>query len=66
MGLLAHALKPSGPTLGRPPYSDRPSLGDLVPNLISSPRVFGKRALILINQIFLLVVKLLSALFELE
>jgi hypothetical protein len=31
MGLLAHALRPSGPTHGRSPYSSRPSPGDVVP-----------------------------------
>jgi hypothetical protein len=38
----------------------------MVPNLVSSPRVLGKRALILVNLIFLLMVKLPSALSELE
>jgi hypothetical protein len=38
----------------------------MVPDLISSPRVLGKRALTQVNQTFLLVVKLLSAPFELE
>jgi hypothetical protein len=31
MGLLAHALRPSGPTHGRPPYSVRLSPGNVVP-----------------------------------
>jgi hypothetical protein len=69
MGLLAHALRPSGLTLGRPPYSSRPSPGDVVAmvlDLISSQRLLGKRALILIIQIFLLAVKLLSAPSDLE
>jgi hypothetical protein len=38
MGSLACALRPSGLTLGRPPYSLLPSPGDVVPmvlNLIS-------------------------------
>jgi hypothetical protein len=55
MCLLAHTLRLSGPTHGRPPYSIRSSLGDvvpMVPDLVSSPRVLGKRALILVNQIF--------------
>jgi hypothetical protein len=38
----------------------------MVPYLISSPRVLGKRALILVNQIFLLVVKLPSVPLNLE
>jgi hypothetical protein len=52
MGLLARALSPSGLTHGRPPYSSLPSPGDvvpMVPNLVSSSRVLGKRILILIN-----------------
>jgi hypothetical protein len=69
MGLLARVLSPSGMTHGRHPYSSLLSPGDVVPvvpNLISSPRVLGKRALILVNQIFLLVVKLPSAPSNLE
>jgi hypothetical protein len=57
MGLLAHVLRPSGPTHGKPPCSFLLSLGDvvpMVPNLVSSPRVLGKQALILVNQILLL------------
>jgi hypothetical protein len=57
MGLLACALRSSGPTHGRPPCSVRPSPGDvvsMVPDLVSSTRVLDKRALILVNQIFLL------------
>jgi hypothetical protein len=57
MGLLARVLRPSGPTHDRPPCSFLLSLGDMVPMvsiLISSPRVLGKRALILVNQILLL------------
>jgi hypothetical protein len=38
----------------------------MVPVVISSPRVLGKRDLILVNQIFLLVVNLPSALSDLE
>jgi hypothetical protein len=41
MGLLAHALRPSGPTLGRPPYSSRLCPGDVVPmipDLVTSVR----------------------------
>jgi hypothetical protein len=38
----------------------------MVPNLVSSPRVLDKRALILVNQIFLLLAKLLSALSDME
>jgi hypothetical protein len=56
MGSLACALRPSGLTLGRLPYSFPPSPGDvvpMVPNLVSSPRVLGKRAMIL-NQLDLL------------
>jgi hypothetical protein len=51
MGLLTRALRLSGPTHGRPPYSIQPSLGDVVPmlpDLVNSPRVLGKRALILL------------------
>jgi hypothetical protein len=69
MGLLARSLRPSGPTHGRPPCSFRLSLADMVPmvpDLISSPRVLGKRALILVHQFFQLVVKLPSALSDLE
>jgi hypothetical protein len=69
MGLLARALRSSGPILGRLPCSSRPSLGDvvpMVPDLVSSPRVLGKQALIVVNKIFLLVVKLSSAPFDLE
>jgi hypothetical protein len=46
MGILAHVLRPSGLTPGE--------VVPMVPNLISSPQVLGKRALILINQTFLL------------
>jgi hypothetical protein len=63
MSLLAHAFRLSGPTHGGPPCSSRPSLGDvapMLPDLISSPRLLGKRALILVNQIFLLVAMLLT------
>jgi hypothetical protein len=69
MGFLACALRPSGPTHGRTPFSSWTSLGDVVPmvsDLVSNPRVLGKRALILVNHIFLLVVKLPSASFDLE
>jgi hypothetical protein len=69
MGLLACALRPSGLTKGRPPYFSLPSPGDvvpMVPNLVSSLRLLGKRALILVNQIFLLLAKLSSALYSLE
>jgi hypothetical protein len=38
----------------------------MVPDLVSSPRVLGKQALIVVNKIFLLVVKLSSAPFDLE
>jgi hypothetical protein len=38
----------------------------MVPNLISGPQVLGKRALILVNQIILLMAKLSSALSDLE
>jgi hypothetical protein len=31
MGLLARALRPSGPTHGRPPCSSRPTIEDVVP-----------------------------------
>jgi hypothetical protein len=31
MGLLARALRMSGPTNGKPPYSSRPSPEDVVP-----------------------------------
>jgi hypothetical protein len=64
MSLMSRALRPSGLTLGRPPCSFCLSPGDVVPmipDLISSPRVPDKRALILVNQIFLLVAKLPSA-----
>jgi hypothetical protein len=40
-----------------PPYSVWPSPGDavpMVPDLINSSRLLGKRALILVNQFFLL------------
>jgi hypothetical protein len=69
MGLLARALRLSGPTHGSPPSSSLPSLGDMVPmvtNLVSSPRVLGKRALMQDNQIFLLLMKLSSAPSDLE
>jgi hypothetical protein len=69
MSLLAHALRPSGLTLGRPHCSSRSSPEDVVPmvlDLVSNPRVLSKRALILVNQIFLLVVKLLLASSDLE
>jgi hypothetical protein len=69
MGLLACALGPSGRTLDRPPCSYWLSSGDvvpMVPDLLSSPRVLGKRGLILINKIFLLAVMLPSAPSDLE
>jgi hypothetical protein len=69
MRLLARVLRPSGPTHGRPPYSFRPSSRDVVPmvsDLVHSPQVLGKQALSLVNQTSLLVVKLLSAPFDLE
>jgi hypothetical protein len=68
MGLLTRVLRLSGLTHGRPPCSFLPSSGDmvpLVPNLVSSPSDC-KQALILVNQIFLLLVKLPSALSDLE
>jgi hypothetical protein len=53
-----------------PPCSSLSSPGDVVSvvlNLVSSPpQVLGKRALILVNQIFLLLVKLPSAPSNLE
>jgi hypothetical protein len=52
-----------------PPRFSWSRLGDVVPmvsDLVSSPRVLGKRVLILVNQIFLLMVKLLSAPSDLE
>jgi hypothetical protein len=57
MGPLACVLRPSGSTHGRPPCFFLLSPGvvvPMVPNLISSPQVLDKWALILINQIFLL------------
>jgi hypothetical protein len=69
MSLLACALRLSGSTLGRPSCSSRLSLGEvvpMVPDLVSSLRVLDKRALIPVNQIFLLVVNLPSAPFDLE
>jgi hypothetical protein len=69
MDLLAHSFTPSGSTHGRPPYSNLLSLGDVVPtvpNLVNSPRVLRKRALILVNQIFLLLAKLSSALSDIK
>jgi hypothetical protein len=45
MSLLAHALSPSGLTHGRSPCSSLSSTEDvvpMVPNLVSSPRVFAK------------------------
>jgi hypothetical protein len=50
MAPLARAFRPSGLSLGRPPCSFLLSLGDmvpLVPILISSPQVLGKRAWII-------------------
>jgi hypothetical protein len=49
MGLLAHAYRPIGLTLGRPPYFSLSSLEDVIPmvsNHTSSPIVLGKRALL--------------------
>jgi hypothetical protein len=46
MGLLAHVLRLSGPTHGRPPCSFLPSLGDMVPvvpNLVSSPECLASK-----------------------
>jgi hypothetical protein len=47
MGLLAHAVRPSEPTLGRPPFFFLPTPGDvvpMVPNIVSCPQVLSKRA----------------------
>jgi hypothetical protein len=38
----------------------------MVLDLVSGLRVLGKRVLILVNQIFLLMAKLMSALFDME
>jgi hypothetical protein len=38
----------------------------MVPDLVSSIQLLGKRVLILVNQIFLLMVKLMSALSDME
>jgi hypothetical protein len=54
MGLLVRIQ--SGPTHVRPPYSSLLNLVDLVPtapNLVSSPQVLGKRALVLKIQTLL-------------
>jgi hypothetical protein len=56
MGHLACVLRTSGLTHGGPPCSFLLSPGALIPivlNLISSPLVLGKRALVLIIQILL-------------
>jgi hypothetical protein len=56
MSLLARVLRSSELTHDRPTYSSLQSPVDMVPmvpNLVSSLRVLSKRALILINQIFL-------------
>jgi hypothetical protein len=49
MGLLAHALRLSGPTLGSPPCSFLPSPGDLVPmvpNLVKHDSLYlGERVI---------------------
>jgi hypothetical protein len=69
MGSLARALRLSGPTLGRPPCSFLSSLRDvvpMVPNLISSPQVIGKRALILNQPNLPTLVKMSSAPSDLE
>jgi hypothetical protein len=46
MGLLAHAVRLSGSTLGSPPphsfLLSPEHMVPMVPNLISSPRVLGK------------------------
>jgi hypothetical protein len=50
MGLLAQIFNLSGPTHDGPPVTFFPSLGGMVPmipNLFSSTRVLGKRALVL-------------------
>jgi hypothetical protein len=69
MGLLAHALTSSGLTRARSPCYIWLSLAYVVPmvtDLVSRPRVLEKRALILVNLFFLFVVKLSSALSDLE
>jgi hypothetical protein len=54
MCLMAPVIRPSGMTHGRPPCSSLPSLGEpMVPNLVSSPRVLVKQALVLTIRIFL-------------
>jgi hypothetical protein len=52
-----------GPPVPLPSPED---LVPMIPNLVSSPRVFGKRALVLIIQIFLTWRSWQSALFDLE
>jgi hypothetical protein len=69
MGLLACALSLSGLTHGRPPVPFTRVQQMWYPwYQISSaaPHVLGKRALILVNQFFLFVVKLPSAASDLE
>jgi hypothetical protein len=56
MGLLTQVLRLGGLTHGGPPCSFLPSRGELVPmvpNLVSSPQVLDKQALVLIIQTFL-------------
>jgi hypothetical protein len=56
MGLLARVLRLSGQTHGRAPCSFPASPRDMVPmvpDLVSSPPVLDKRALILMYWIFL-------------
>jgi hypothetical protein len=63
MGLLTKIVRPNGLIHGRPLFFFS-SLVDMVPmvaNLVSSPRVLGKRALVLKIQTFLLQAKLPSA-----
>jgi hypothetical protein len=62
MGLLTRILRLSGPTHSRPLCSSLLSPTNLVPNHISSPRVLGKRALVLKIQTLLFPTKLPSAL----
>jgi hypothetical protein len=68
MGPLAHAFRPSGLTLGRPPCSFLPSLGDvipMVPILVSGPECLASE-LGSYQPDLPASVKLLSTLFDLE
>jgi hypothetical protein len=57
MGPLAHAFRPSGLTLGRPPCSFMPSLGDVVPLVpVLSMYIYMSHLILRLNRMLIVCV----------